>query len=122
MAYCLLFRRNVVPKDVNVAIAIIRTKKSIQFLKSTVSHQLLLLEESKPRFPVPSACCPISYGLPKPSQAEPHVEKLLFIYKKKWMDGQQILKRKYLCFSMYSCKNLVFLEELFKFHVLCKAI
>ena len=32
MACCLLFRGDVVPKDVNVAIASIKTKRSIQFV------------------------------------------------------------------------------------------
>lgn len=32
MAVCLLFRGDVVPKDVNAAIATIKTKRSIQFV------------------------------------------------------------------------------------------
>ncbi|XDA83737.1 hypothetical protein R6Z07M_013581 [Ovis aries] len=32
MAYCLLYRGDVVPKDVNAAIATIKTKRSIQFV------------------------------------------------------------------------------------------
>merc|ERR1719360_358353 len=64
MACCLLFRGDVVPKDVNAAIATIKTKRTIQFVdwcptgfKVGINHQPLFQEVIWQRFNVPSACC-----------------------------------------------------------------
>merc|ERR1712107_718044 len=66
MACCLLYRGDVVPKDVNAAIAAIKTKRSIHSstgvplaskLVSTTNPQLLSLVVILPRSNVLSACC-----------------------------------------------------------------
>lgn len=91
MAVCLLYRGDVVPKDVNAAIATIKTNRSIQFvdwcptgfkvssyyinsivkrskfrLVSTISRRLWCLAPMWPKFRVPCACSQIPRPLPKP--------------------------------------------------------
>merc|ERR1711931_557964 len=72
MACCMLYRGDVVPKDVNAAIATIKTKRTIQFVdwcptgfKVGINHQLLSQVVILPRSNVPSACCPTPPPLPK---------------------------------------------------------
>merc|ERR1712107_566637 len=74
MACCLLYRGDVVPKDVNAAIATIKTKRSIHSstgvpltskLVSTTNPQLLSLVVILPRSNVLSACCPTPLPLLK---------------------------------------------------------
>merc|ERR1711872_973554 len=65
MACCMLYRGDVVPKDVNAAIATIKTKRSIQFVdwcptgfKVGINyHPPWSLVETLPRLPVLFACC-----------------------------------------------------------------
>merc|ERR1712130_823531 len=73
MACCMLYRGDVVPKDVNAAIATIKTKRSIQFVdwcptgfKVGINHQPSSLGVTRPRFREPSVCCPTPPPLPRP--------------------------------------------------------
>merc|ERR1712138_299394 len=72
MACCMLYRGDVVPKDVNAAIATIKTKRTIQFVdwcptgfKVGINYQPLFQVVISPRSNVPSACCPTPPPLPK---------------------------------------------------------
>merc|ERR1712111_56086 len=74
MACCMLYRGDVVPKDVNAAIATIKTKRTIQFVdwcptgfKVGINYQPPTVVPGViwPRFNVPSACCPTPPPLPK---------------------------------------------------------
>merc|ERR1711974_235949 len=72
-ACCLLYRGDVVPKDVNAAIATIKTKRTIQFVdwcptgfKVGISYQPSCQEVTWPRSSVPSACCPTPQLLLRP--------------------------------------------------------
>merc|ERR1712072_310388 len=72
MACCMLYRGDVVPKDVNAAIATIKTKRTIQFVdwcptgfKVGTNYQLLYQAVTWPRFNALYACCLIQLLLLK---------------------------------------------------------
>merc|ERR1712019_160188 len=65
MACCMLYRGDVVPKDVNAAIATIKTKRTIQFVdwcptgfKVGINYQPSSQVVTWPRSNEPSVCCP----------------------------------------------------------------
>merc|ERR1719309_1898241 len=77
MACCMLYRGDVVPKDVNAAIATIKTKRSVQFVdwcptgfKVGINYQPRpsFLEETWLRFKGLYACCRTLPPLLKPGQ------------------------------------------------------
>ena len=75
MSCCLLWRGDVVPKDVNATIAMIKTKKSIQFVdwcptgfKVGINYQAPTVVPGGDCANVPCACCPIRRRLPKPGR------------------------------------------------------
>jgi tubulin alpha len=67
MACCLLFRGDVVPQDVNRAVATIKTKRSIQFVdwcptgfKVGINYQPTSVVPGSDMAPVPRAVCMLS--------------------------------------------------------------
>jgi tubulin alpha len=67
MACCLLFRGDVVPQDVNRAVATIKTKRSIQFVdwcptgfKVGINYQPMSVVPGSDMAPVPRAVCMLS--------------------------------------------------------------
>ena len=67
MACCLLFRGDVVPQDVNRAVATIKTKRSIQFVdwcptgfKVGINYQATSVVPGSDMAPVPRAVCMLS--------------------------------------------------------------
>merc|ERR1712151_45033 len=73
MACCMLYRGDVVPKDVNAAIATIKTKRTIQFVdwcptgfKVGINYQLLYPEATLPECSALYACFQIRQPLLKP--------------------------------------------------------
>src|ERR1700733_10979114 len=67
MACCLLYRGDVVPKDVNAAIATIKTKRTIQFVdwcptgfKVGINYQPTSVVPGSDMAPVPRAVCMLS--------------------------------------------------------------
>ena len=67
MACCLLFRGDVVPQDVNRAVATIKTKQSIQFVdwcptgfKVGINYQPTSVVPGSDMAPVPRAVCMLS--------------------------------------------------------------
>ena len=59
MAFCLLYRGDVVPKDVNAAIATIKTKRSIQFVDWCPTGFKVGINYQPPTV-VPGTCCVVS--------------------------------------------------------------
>ena len=64
MACCMMYRGDVVPKDVNAAVATIKTKRTIQFVdwcpdRLQVRHQLPAADRRAGRRPRPRACAPV---------------------------------------------------------------